>query len=190
MHATAEEFFDSRIRLATVCPETVLMYAVLEDALFCFQGQLKPRARRAEEWFFSDDSKSLYSFVSICAALELQPEHIRMKLKRRDPTVGRGLRLRHNNLEGAMRKPGDYVRVEGRFRDRERFELDGFRDNLADDGEAMRFFRTIAISILVGLPSGCAVEKSPGRSPAPQPTPRSSTSRRWMQSRRSECSGS
>jgi hypothetical protein len=100
MHATTEEFFDSRIRLATVCPETALMYAVLEDALFCFQGQLKPRARRAEEWFFSDDSKSLYSFVSICAALELQPEHIRRKLKRRDPTVGRGLRLRHNKSVG------------------------------------------------------------------------------------------
>jgi hypothetical protein len=85
MHGTVEEFFDSRIRLATVCPETALMYAVLEDALFCFQGQIKQRARRAEEWFFSDDTKSLYSFVSICKALEIEPEHIRKRLKRWDP---------------------------------------------------------------------------------------------------------
>jgi hypothetical protein len=27
------EFFDSRVKLAAVCPETALMYAVLEDAL-------------------------------------------------------------------------------------------------------------------------------------------------------------
>ena len=85
MHGTAEEFFDSRIRLAIICPETALMYAVLEDAFFCFQGRIKQRARREEDWFFSDDSKSLYSFVSICTALELQPEHIRKRLKRRDP---------------------------------------------------------------------------------------------------------
>jgi hypothetical protein len=82
MHGTAEEFFDSRIRLATVCPETALMYAVLEDAFSCFHGQIKRQARRAEEWFFKDDSKSLFSFVSICKVLELEPEHIRKRLKR------------------------------------------------------------------------------------------------------------
>ena len=31
-----EEFFDARVPLATVCPETALMYAVLEDALYVF----------------------------------------------------------------------------------------------------------------------------------------------------------
>ena len=106
MHETAEEFFDSRVRLATVCPETALMYAVLEDALFCFQGRIKQQAQRAEAWFFSDDSKSLFSFISICEMLELQPEHIRKRLKRWDPTVGRGLRLMDDKSNG-----GSYERT-------------------------------------------------------------------------------
>jgi metalloprotease len=40
----------------------------------------------------------------------------------------------------------------------------------------MTFLRTIAILILVGLPSGCAIESS-SQSPSPQQTQRSSTSR-------------
>ncbi len=83
MHGTAEEFFDSRIRLATVSPETALMYAVLEDAFFCFRGHIKQHARQAEEWFFSDDSNSLFSFVSICEVLEVEPEYFRNRLKHR-----------------------------------------------------------------------------------------------------------
>ena len=32
-----EGFFDSQINLSAVCPETALMYAVLEDAFLCYQ---------------------------------------------------------------------------------------------------------------------------------------------------------
>ena len=32
-----ENFFDSQINLSAVCPETALMYAVLEDAFLCYQ---------------------------------------------------------------------------------------------------------------------------------------------------------
>lgn len=84
-----EQFFDSRVKLAKVCPETALMYAVLEDAFLCFHNQLEgdqPRiksAHDAEDWFFSDDSRRLFSFLSICDALELQPQYIRHKLKHR-----------------------------------------------------------------------------------------------------------
>jgi hypothetical protein len=86
-----EEFFDSRVKLAAVCPETALMYAVLEDALLCFQKQFETeqpfaqRAREAEDWFFSDDSRWLFSFVSVCDALGLEPKYIRTKLKHRTP---------------------------------------------------------------------------------------------------------
>ena len=82
-----EKFFDSRVKLAAVCPETAMMYAVLEDAFLCFHKQFEPeprfieRAREAEDWFFSDDSRWLFSFVSICAALGLEPHYIRKKLK-------------------------------------------------------------------------------------------------------------
>jgi len=87
-----EQFFESRVKLSTVCPETALMYAVLEDAFLCFYNPLEPksrffqRAREAEDWFFSDDSRWLFSFVSVCRALGLEPRYIRMKLKHWAPS--------------------------------------------------------------------------------------------------------
>ncbi len=63
------------------------MCAVLEDALLCFQRQFEIErrdilaAQEAEEWFFSDDSHWLFSFVSICTVLGLEPEVIRKGLK-------------------------------------------------------------------------------------------------------------
>ena len=82
-----EKFFNSRVKLAAVCPETALMYAVLEDAFLSFHRQFEtePRfmqdSREAEDWFFSDDSRRLFSFVSVCKALGLEPHYIRKKLK-------------------------------------------------------------------------------------------------------------
>jgi hypothetical protein len=83
-----EKFFNSRVRLTTVCPETALMYAVLEDAFVCFHKQfelpmpdVQRRAQQAEDWFFSNDSRWLFSFVSICHALGLEPEYLRKRLK-------------------------------------------------------------------------------------------------------------
>ncbi len=87
-----EQFFDSRVRLAIVCPETALMYAVLEDAFLCFQKQFETeqrfvrRAREAEDWFFSDDSRWFFSFVSVCHALGLEPKYLRTKLKHCTPS--------------------------------------------------------------------------------------------------------
>ncbi len=83
-----EEFFNSRVSLATVCPETALMYAVLEDAFLCYQKRFATeirciqQAREAEKWFFSDESSDLFSFMSVCDVLGLQPEFIRKRLKR------------------------------------------------------------------------------------------------------------
>jgi hypothetical protein len=82
-----EQFFDCRIKLTVVRPETALMYAVLEDAFLCFHKQFEtePRliesAREAEDWFFSTDSRWLFSFVSVCDALGLEPHYIREKLR-------------------------------------------------------------------------------------------------------------
>ena len=65
-----EKFFDSRVKLSAVCPETALMYAVLEDAFLCFherfekEPQFIERVRDAEDWFFSDDSRWPFSFLS------------------------------------------------------------------------------------------------------------------------------
>ena len=87
-----ELFFDSRVKPAAVCPETALMYAVIEDAFLCFYKPLEPesrfiqRAREAENWFFSDDSRWPFSFMSVCRALGLEPGYIRMKLKHWAPS--------------------------------------------------------------------------------------------------------
>jgi len=89
VRALAEQFFDFGVSLARVGPETALLYAVLEDAFLCFQKQFEVRlrpiqrkaAREAEEWFFSDDTRELFSFLSVCTSLGLEPEFIRKKLK-------------------------------------------------------------------------------------------------------------
>jgi len=91
-NALSEEFFDSRVKLAAVCPETALMYAVLEDAFLCFHKQFEPgqrsmqRAREAEDWFFSDNSRRPFSFLSVCDVLGLEPNYMRQKLKHWTPS--------------------------------------------------------------------------------------------------------
>lgn len=82
-----EDFFNSNVSLSTVCPETALMYAVVEDAFQCFQRRfenenpvIQRAAGQAEEWFFSNDDHGLFSFVAICTALGLEPDFIRKKL--------------------------------------------------------------------------------------------------------------
>lgn len=64
------------------------MYAVLEDALLCFQKKFagisyaqQCRAQEAARWFFSDNRHTPYSFVSICGGFGLDVEDIRNKLK-------------------------------------------------------------------------------------------------------------
>ena len=82
-----EKFFDYQISLAKVCPETALMYGVLEDAFLCFHkqfevdGQPNRQAQQAEQWFFRNDSNWLFSFASVCNALGLEPNIIRQGLR-------------------------------------------------------------------------------------------------------------
>ena len=90
---SAETFLNSRQSVALVSPETVLMYAILEDAFLCLQktGELLPlvrrRAREAEQWFLSDDSRWVFSFLPICEALGLDPEYMRKKVKSWHPAA-------------------------------------------------------------------------------------------------------
>jgi hypothetical protein len=86
VNVAPERWSSSGASLATVCPETALMYAVLEDACLCFQGRSEKRryalrAREAEEWFFSDDARGSFSFLAICIALGVEPEPIRQRLR-------------------------------------------------------------------------------------------------------------
>jgi hypothetical protein len=83
--AGPERFFDSEAA-AKSCPETALLCAVLENAFDCFRSPVDAlEARAAENWFFSNDSRAVFSFVSVCAALGLQPGFIRKRLKQLTP---------------------------------------------------------------------------------------------------------
>jgi hypothetical protein len=81
--------FSPPASLYTGCPEAVLMQAVLDDALACFQRQcatksrgVRQEAREAEGWLFSDDAHGLFSYMYVCAVLGLEPESIRQELMR------------------------------------------------------------------------------------------------------------
>jgi hypothetical protein len=69
-------------------PERILLLAILEDGIRCYQENLfvsggKRRAlfEEAEAWLFSDDMSWLCSFVSICTLLNLEPNYIRRGLR-------------------------------------------------------------------------------------------------------------
>lgn len=84
-----EQFYSPVTESDTAQGEVALMRAVLEDAVNCFQkesvksGRRAQRlAREAEEWLFGDDYHWPFSFVNICAVLGLDPEYVRLGLKR------------------------------------------------------------------------------------------------------------
>ena len=70
-------------------PEARLQLAVLEDALFTIHrcvGDHSRRARRllgeVETWLTADDHEGPFGFVTICQALNLDPNYIRSGLHR------------------------------------------------------------------------------------------------------------
>ena len=52
------------------------------DGMLADEARAKLLGREAEKWLFSDDSNWLFSFLSICGALDLCPQYIRQGLKR------------------------------------------------------------------------------------------------------------
>jgi hypothetical protein len=84
-------------------PEKMLMYAVLEDAITCFQrfssaSDARGRAafKDAENWLMHEKSDWFFSFEPICEALSLDPNYIRDGLRtwrRNAPRRQRKIRL-------------------------------------------------------------------------------------------------
>jgi hypothetical protein len=75
-----------------------LMLAVLKEALDCVRLQylksgrrVQRLAREAEEWFFTNDLHWLFSFVNICAALNLEPAAVRQQLRQWKAKNGQSL---------------------------------------------------------------------------------------------------
>ena len=90
------QFLSTYRRRFYLQPEQVLMLAVLEDAVLCFQDNVAaatPRKqmlfREADEWIFSSADSYLFSFDNICEALALDPNYLRRGLKRwKEETLG------------------------------------------------------------------------------------------------------
>lgn len=81
-----DQTLQNRIELQ---PELRLMSAVLEDAVSSFQKHVSARDRKgiksfreAEDWFLDDRNDEIFSFVSICDQLAINPKYLRQGLLR------------------------------------------------------------------------------------------------------------
>ena len=82
-------YFETLRRKTILEPEKVLMLAILEDAIHCFQDNLlaqNVRSRRlfeeAEEWIVEADGDWVFSFENICEALGFNAAYVRKGLLR------------------------------------------------------------------------------------------------------------
>jgi RNA polymerase primary sigma factor len=121
-----DEGIQNRIELQ---PELSLMSAVLEDAVSSFQKHLSARDRKGrrilieiEDWILDDRNDEIFSFVSICEQLGINPKYLRQgllrwkqkKLAEQDPerpavqnsrTITRGTNESDETKEQAKAKP-------------------------------------------------------------------------------------
>jgi hypothetical protein len=84
-----QQYHDTYRRKIPQQSEIRLMLAVLEDAINCYQDNIfavnKKRIqlfKEAEDWFMNDDASWIFSFVSICSILNLEPGYFRQGIKR------------------------------------------------------------------------------------------------------------
>src|SRR5262245_63415913 len=96
-----EQYLPSQLvrarRDSLICGEKALLLAVLEDAIRCLdtcaRSQIRA-ARDAERWVRADDHSWPFSFVNICAHLDIDDGRMRGALLARR---GRRVGQRHNN---------------------------------------------------------------------------------------------
>jgi hypothetical protein len=88
-------------------PEKMLMLAVLEDAVFCFQRFCAPANRRereifrdAEAWFWDNRRDWPYSFANVCQFLGFDVEYLRQGLLRWK---------KHHRLESSPKVAQGYI---------------------------------------------------------------------------------
>lgn len=83
------QFESSHRRRFHLDPERVLMLAVLQDAVICFQEYVLATCRRkqsmhddAEAWIWNTDRSYLFSFENVCDALGFDANYMRQGLAR------------------------------------------------------------------------------------------------------------
>ena len=93
-----------------LAPEHRLLWAVLEDAVRCWQIHERRRTSRERrlfgevaEWFASDDDASPFTFIAICQLFGLEPSYLRAGLQRwsaRRATGGKVVPFRVRRISG------------------------------------------------------------------------------------------
>ena len=92
-----EQFLPTQIapprRDSLICGEKALMLAVLEDAIRCLESRSRSAARlarEAEAWLRSTDQRWPFSFVNVCAYLDIDARRLRSALLARVASRGAG----------------------------------------------------------------------------------------------------
>lgn len=83
------QYLATQTRRVHLDAERVLMFAVLRDAVSCFQDNVGSNCKRkqlmhqdAEAWILDKDRSHLFSFDTVCEILGLDPEYMRAGLLR------------------------------------------------------------------------------------------------------------
>ena len=82
-----EQFFSNYVRRFHLEPEKILMLAVLQNAVACFQanfGSAEKKRRRlfleTNDWIMNEERGYFFSFENICGALGFEPSYMRRGL--------------------------------------------------------------------------------------------------------------
>ena len=107
----AEDYAANFRRKIPLEPERILLLAILEDGVRCYQENLlvsggKRRAlfEEAKEWLFSDDASWFCSFVSICTLLNLEPNYIRRGLRQWETRAQKATQARQQGKVAAEQR--------------------------------------------------------------------------------------
>jgi hypothetical protein len=90
----SEQYFGNFRRRSYLEPEKRLMFAVLEDAIRCYQDNyISPRGKKkrhfeeVKEWLLSEDGDWVFSFENVCDVLGVNAAYIRHGLLRWKPSL-------------------------------------------------------------------------------------------------------
>jgi hypothetical protein len=101
------QYLATQTRRVHLDAERVLMFAVLRDAVSCFQDNVGSDCKRkqamyrdAEEWILDKDRTHLFSFDNVCEILGLDPDYMRAGLIRWKSAALRGRVVKSRSLAG------------------------------------------------------------------------------------------
>jgi hypothetical protein len=83
------EFRNTYKRISSYEPEETLMLAVLEEAIVCVQRYRGAKGKKENKlyrdayfWIFEEEGNGAFSFTTICGAFDLDPDYLRMGLRK------------------------------------------------------------------------------------------------------------